>query len=152
MDETDSVVPWEKQQRLLYPLDSKSSSPVRKSFSYAGVHRTQLSGQSRGTSSDTTAAVAGVSTPIALIPHLPTSEEKGLYGNPSLRKSSVISDPVSIICQAGAKMKFIPFFAKHGESQVPLSGGSFSSGGHSSFSLIRFVIATPNGSSFCYLL
>ncbi len=45
MDETELIVPWEKQQRLLDPIGSDSvSSPVRKSYSYAGVALNRVDG------------------------------------------------------------------------------------------------------------
>ena len=146
MDETDLVVPWEKQQRLLYPLDPQSSSPVRKSFSYAGVLRGPTPGQPGGNlNNEASAAVAAISTPLTLTPNLPTTDERRFLDvspTPSTRKSSMVSDPMSIIFQAGAKMKFVPFFARQGISQVALSGSSLSSAGESSFGLIRFVIAS----------
>nr|CDS29140.1 hypothetical protein HmN_000219800 [Hymenolepis microstoma] len=160
MDETELVVPWEKQQRLLYPSKSQSDLPVRKSFSYAGIQRN--SNQNQPSQSMYNEAVAAVSSPISLLhyssinPQSSISEEPaGLGGSlvalsGSARKASNVTDPISIIFQAGAKMKFLPFFAKQGPPLLEQSGGKLSSGEipHGFISLIKsphFVVKRMGG-------
>lgn len=148
MDETELVVPWEKQQRLLYPSDSQSNSPVRKSYSYAGVQRNP--NQTQVSQSMYNEAVAAISSPLSMLHtsssnHQPSASEEstGMGGSlgalsGSARKTSNVSDPMAVIFQAGAKMKFVPFFARQGPPQLGQSGASVSSG-EISCSFIRFV-------------
>ncbi|VDL18427.1 unnamed protein product [Hymenolepis diminuta] len=148
MDETELVVPWEKQQRLLHPSDSQSNSPVRKSYSYAGVQRN--SNQNQASQSMYNEAVAAISAPLSRLhpsginPQPSISEEPSVLGGSlgtlsgAARKGSNVSDPMAIIFQAGAKMKFVPFFARQGPPQIGQSSGSLSSG-EISCSFIRSV-------------
>nr|CDS24247.1 apolipoprotein A I binding protein [Echinococcus granulosus] len=133
MDETELVVPWEKQQRMLNSSNPQTSSAVRKSFSYAGVWQDPGSAQSGAVYSDAaTAAVTAAATAPFSIPHLPASlpstSEEGCLSTDSLvapgtsaRKSSSVADPMTIIFQAGAKMKFVPFFARQGAPSLTQS-------------------------------
>ncbi|KAH9283497.1 Synembryn [Echinococcus granulosus] len=133
MDETELVVPWEKQQRMLNSSNPQTSSAVRKSFSYAGVWQDPGSAQSGAVYSDAaTAAVTAAATAPFSIAHLPASlpstSEEGCLSTDSLvapgtsaRKSSSVADPMTIIFQAGAKMKFVPFFARQGAPSLTQS-------------------------------
>ncbi|VDN98914.1 unnamed protein product [Rodentolepis nana] len=148
MDETELVVPWEKQQRLLYPSKSQSDLPVRKSFSYAGIQGN--SNRNQASQSMYKEAVAAVSSPISLLHHSSINPQSSISEEPaglggslvalsgSDRRVSNAPDPISIIFQAGAKMKFVPFFAKQGPPLFEQSGGRISSE-EISHSFIRFV-------------